>query len=54
MCDICVTNAVKKKMLSRRDLFRGSAAMAAGAAAKTIGFWKICGMWICHVFASSR
>lgn len=32
MCDICVMNAVKKKMLSRRDLFRG-AAMAGAAAA---------------------
>lgn len=31
MCDICVMNAVKDKMLSRRDLFRGSAAVAAAA-----------------------
>lgn len=34
MCDICVMNAVKEKMLSRRDLFRGSAAVAA---ATTVG-----------------
>lgn len=32
MCDICVMNAVKDRMLSRRDLFRGSAAIAATAA----------------------
>ena len=36
MCDICVMNAVKEKMLSRRDLFRtgaaGAAALAAGLA----------------------
>ncbi|MDU8929315.1 cyclase family protein [Alisedimentitalea sp. MJ-SS2] len=32
MCDICVMNAVKTKMLSRRDLFKG-AAMAGAAAA---------------------
>ncbi len=31
MCDICVMNAVKDKMLSRRDMFRGSAAIAAAA-----------------------
>ena len=31
MCDICVMNTVKERMLSRRDFFRGSAAMAAGA-----------------------
>ncbi|MCR9151332.1 MAG: cyclase family protein [Rhodobacteraceae bacterium] len=31
MCDICVLNSVKERMLSRRDFFRGSAAMAAGA-----------------------
>jgi kynurenine formamidase len=36
MCDICVMNKVKERMLSRRDFFKGSAAMAAGAAA--IGF----------------
>lgn len=33
MCDICVMNKVKERMLSRRDFFRGTAAMAAGAAA---------------------
>ena len=32
MCDICVMNAVKTKMLNRRDLFKG-AAMAGAAAA---------------------
>ncbi|MEZ5716842.1 MAG: cyclase family protein [Paracoccaceae bacterium] len=32
MCDICVMNAVKSKMLSRRDLFK-TAAMAGAAAA---------------------
>ena len=32
MCDICVMNSVKTKMLSRRDLFKG-AAMAGAAAA---------------------
>ncbi len=31
MCDICVMNAVKDKMLSRRDMFRGSVAVAAAA-----------------------
>ncbi|MEM7269161.1 MAG: cyclase family protein [Pseudomonadota bacterium] len=31
MCDICVMNAVKEKMMSRRDLFRGTAAVAAAA-----------------------
>ena len=32
MCDLCVMNAVKDRMLSRRSFFRGGAAMAAGAA----------------------
>lgn len=32
MCDMCVIQSVKERMLSRRDLFRGSAAIAAGAA----------------------
>ncbi|MEM9873059.1 MAG: cyclase family protein [Pseudomonadota bacterium] len=32
MCDVCVMNAVKDRMLSRRDLFRASAAVAATAA----------------------
>ena len=32
MCDICVMNKVKERMLSRRDFFKGSAA-ATGAAA---------------------
>ncbi len=33
MCDACVMNAVKRKMLSRRDLMRGTAAMGVAAAA---------------------
>jgi hypothetical protein len=33
MCDICVMNRVKERMLSRRDFFKGTAAMAVGAAA---------------------
>jgi hypothetical protein len=28
MCDICVMNRVKDRMLSRRDFFRGTAAAA--------------------------
>ena len=32
MCDICVINAVKDKMLSRRDFFRATAAVGATAA----------------------
>lgn len=32
MCDVCVINSVKKRMLSRRDLFRGTAAVAAASA----------------------
>jgi kynurenine formamidase len=32
MCDVCVMNAVKSKMLSRRDFFRASAAVTATAA----------------------
>ncbi|MEM7488982.1 MAG: cyclase family protein [Pseudomonadota bacterium] len=35
MCDVCVMTAVKERMLSRRDLFRGSAAM--GAAGLALG-----------------
>ena len=35
MCDICVMNAVKERMLSRRDLFRTGAAAAVGAAVAT-------------------
>ncbi len=31
MCDICVMNAVKDRMLSRRSFFNGGAAVAAGA-----------------------
>ncbi len=31
MCDICVMNAVKDKMLSRRDFFKASAAVGAAA-----------------------
>ncbi|MEM6615039.1 MAG: cyclase family protein [Pseudomonadota bacterium] len=33
MCDFCVIHAVKERMLSRRDLFKGGAIAAAGAAA---------------------
>ncbi|MEX3008425.1 cyclase family protein [Hoeflea sp. TYP-13] len=33
MCDICVMNAVKKKMLSRRELFKTGAAAGAALAA---------------------
>ena len=32
MCDICVMNSVKEKMLTRRDFFRKSAAVTAAAA----------------------
>lgn len=32
MCDICVMNKVKERMLSRRDFFRASAAVTAAAA----------------------
>jgi hypothetical protein len=28
MCDICVMNRVKERMLSRRDFFKGTAALA--------------------------
>ncbi|MEM7068945.1 MAG: cyclase family protein [Pseudomonadota bacterium] len=36
MCDICVINSVKEKMLSRRSLFKaGAATVAAGAIAAT-------------------
>ncbi|MBY5931773.1 cyclase family protein [Tateyamaria omphalii] len=31
MCDVCVMNAVKDRMLSRRDLFKASAAVGAAA-----------------------
>ncbi|MGB3554730.1 MAG: cyclase family protein [Jannaschia sp.] len=38
MCDICVMDAVRERMLSRRDLFRGGlAAGVAGAAAVVTG-----------------
>jgi kynurenine formamidase len=33
MCDICVMNSVKDRMLSRRQLFAGGAALAAGVVA---------------------
>lgn len=33
MCDICVMNSVKERMLSRRNFFKGTAAAAVGAAA---------------------
>jgi hypothetical protein len=32
MCDICVMNAVKNKMLSRRSFFKTGAAIGAAAA----------------------
>ena len=32
MCDVCVINAVKERMLSRREFFRASAAVGAAAA----------------------
>lgn len=35
MCDVCVMNAVKDRMLSRRSLFKAGAAAAAGAALNT-------------------
>ncbi len=35
MCDICVMNAVKDRMLSRRSFFKASVAAAAGAAVGT-------------------
>ncbi|MEQ8333030.1 cyclase family protein [Nisaea sp.] len=35
MCDICVMNAVKDKMLSRRSLFKGAAAAGVAAVAAT-------------------
>lgn len=36
MCDLCVIESVKERMLSRRDLFKaGAAALAAGAIATT-------------------
>ena len=35
MCDICVMNRVKERMLSRRDFFKGTAAATAGAALAT-------------------
>lgn len=36
MCDICVMNSVKDKMLSRRGFFRGAAMVSAAAAAGTM------------------
>ena len=36
MCHHCVIDSVKERMLSRRDLFRGSAALATGAAAASV------------------
>lgn len=35
MCDICVINSVKERMLSRRDMFKGVAAVGAAAAVVT-------------------
>ncbi|RMD90656.1 MAG: cyclase family protein [Alphaproteobacteria bacterium] len=36
MCDVCVMNAVKERMLSRRDFFRAGAAATAAAAVSTV------------------
>lgn len=36
MCDACVINAVKDRMLSRRHLFKGTAAVAAAATVGTV------------------
>ncbi|MEM9757544.1 MAG: cyclase family protein, partial [Pseudomonadota bacterium] len=36
MCDPYVINTVKERMLSRRDLFKGAAAVTAGAALTTM------------------
>jgi len=35
MCDICVMNAVKNKMLSRRDFFKGAALVGTSVAVGT-------------------
>jgi hypothetical protein len=35
MCHHCVIDSVKERMLSRRDLFRGAAAVAGAAAIAT-------------------
>ena len=37
MCDICVMNAVKEKMLSRRSFFKGSVMAGAAAVAGAVG-----------------
>lgn len=37
MCDVCVMNAVKDRMLSRRDLFKAAAVGGVAAAAATTG-----------------
>ena len=37
MCDVCVMNAVKNKMLSRRNFFKVGAASAATVAAASVG-----------------
>ncbi|MGL4404748.1 MAG: cyclase family protein, partial [Notoacmeibacter sp.] len=36
MCDVCVVNSVKERMLSRRNLFKAAAGLAAAGAATTI------------------
>lgn len=36
MCDVCVMNAVKDRMLSRRSFFKAGAAMATGTALGTV------------------
>ncbi len=37
MCDICVMESVKERMLSRRDVFRGAAAAGVAGIAGTVG-----------------
>lgn len=33
MCDVCIVNAVKDRMISRRSFFRAGAALVVGAPA---------------------
>ncbi|MCK0166847.1 cyclase family protein [Jannaschia sp. S6380] len=37
MCDVCVMNSVKERMLTRRDMFRGGLAVGAGLTAAGLG-----------------
>jgi kynurenine formamidase len=41
MCDICVMDSVKKRMLSRRDFFKKSSAAALGGAAAAATFGSV-------------